>query len=173
MSTGTYQQSTAHLTKNQPKYTRAEALERVRGPATSLVVVASLYIAVIVLGGLIYTGQKTAEMMSAESETSLPLKGETIEERRAREKEEKQRVAEKNFIAFSLASIVGLIGVVCGAVVLAGGLKMKQLKSYKLAYSGAAFATIPVLSPLLVLGIPFGIWAMITIHDKEIKRYFT
>ena len=173
MSTGTYQQSTAHLTKNQPKYTRAEALQRVQSPAKSLIIVSSLFIAALILGAVYFVAGETARMMSAEPEIGVPIKGESIEQRLAREKDEKQRESERNFIIFSLVSITGLIGIVCSSVVLAGGLKMRQLKSYKLAYAGAAFATIPILSPLLVLGIPFGIWALITINDKEIKRYFT
>ena len=122
--------------------------------------------------GATYAAIATSELMSAEPEYTPKIEGESIEARREREKQEKARETEKNFLTFALVSIVSLIGVVCSSVVLAGGLKMKELKSYKLSYAAAAFATIPVLSPLLVLGIPFGIWAMVTIQNKEIKRYF-
>lgn len=173
MSTSAYQQSTAHLTKNLPKYTRAEALARVHGPATGLIAVSSLFIGAVFLVGLWYAASETAKMMSAEPEYTLPVKGESAELRRERERLERMQQSERNFITFALVSITVLISVVCSSVVLAGGIKMRQLKSYRFAYAAAAFATIPVLSPLLVLGIPFGVWALVIIQDKEIKRYFS
>ncbi len=62
--------------------------------------------------------------------------------------------------------------ILCAVVVLAGAVRMKQLKSFRFSTTAAAFAVIPVLSPGLVLGIPFGIWALIVINDKEVNRYF-
>lgn len=49
---------------------------------------------------------------------------------------------------------------------------MGHLKSLRLAYVGAILATIPILSPLVVLGIPFGIWAIVLLGKPRIREAF-
>lgn len=53
-----------------------------------------------------------------------------------------------------------------------GGAKLGHLESRRLAYVGAVLAVIPFLSPLYVLGIPFGIWALVLLRQPEIKLAF-
>jgi hypothetical protein len=174
MSTNIYQQSTTHLTKNLPKLTREQALKKVAGPALSLIIVSGLILSLIMAAGTYVVYQRTMEMMNPVDEAPAPVSdpNESIEQRRAREKALKQIEVEREFLSFALVSVVALVMVLCNVVVLAGAIRMKQLKSFRFSYTAAAFAVIPLLSPGAVLGIPFGIWALVVIHNKEVRRYF-
>jgi hypothetical protein len=55
-------------------------------------------------------------------------------------------------------------------VVTAG--KMLQLKAHKLAFVASILCVIPVISPLLVVGIPFGIWSLIVLNKPHVLRGF-
>jgi hypothetical protein len=54
---------------------------------------------------------------------------------------------------------------VCGA-------KMGHLESRWMACAGAILATIPILSPFVFLGIPFGIWALVLLRKENIRTAF-
>ncbi len=53
-----------------------------------------------------------------------------------------------------------------------GAAKMGFLESQRLAYAGAILSVIPVLSPLIYVGIPFGIWALVLLRQPEISQAF-
>jgi hypothetical protein len=79
--------------------------------------------------------------------------------------------------AFAAGQMVGglvgmIIGIVINALTLYGGLKMKQLEQHGLAMTAAVLAVIPCCSPCIILGIPFGIWALIVLNDAEVKAAF-
>ncbi|MFM8573452.1 MAG: hypothetical protein ACKOAU_17780 [Pirellula sp.] len=64
-------------------------------------------------------------------------------------------------------------GVAIGAVLISiGGAKMAFLESYKMARLGAILACIPVISPFILWGIPFGIWALVLLRDPAVKAAF-
>jgi len=77
-----------------------------------------------------------------------------------------------------MAVYMGLI--VCSGVILAtlatfyivAGQRMKHLRGYNQAYFASVMALIPVCSPVGVLGIPIGIWLLILLKDKDVKRAF-
>ena len=51
--------------------------------------------------------------------------------------------------------------------------RMHTLKSYGVAYAGAILSVIPLLgAPCCVLGIPFGIWALVVLNDPGVKGAF-
>ena len=66
-------------------------------------------------------------------------------------------------LALTLASIV----------IIWGGVKMLQLRSYGLAMTASVLALIPCISPCCVLGIPFGIWALVVLRNNDVKAAFT
>lgn len=72
--------------------------------------------------------------------------------------------------------IGGLIGnviaIAFNAVTLWGGLKMRNLEGYGLAMAAAIIACIPCCSPCVILGIPFGIWALVVLNDAQVKASF-
>jgi len=57
-------------------------------------------------------------------------------------------------------------------VIAVGGAKMAFMESYSMARIGAALACIPLISPFVVWGIPFGIWALIVLNDPKVKAAF-
>jgi hypothetical protein len=70
-------------------------------------------------------------------------------------------------------SIVALvIWIVMTAAILWGAIAMLRLSSYRDAFVAAVLSLIPVCSPCFVLGIPFGIWAIIILMRPEVRAKF-
>ena len=57
--------------------------------------------------------------------------------------------------------------------IIAGSICMLCLKGYSGALTAAILAVIPVCSPCFVLGIPFGIWAIVLLRKPDVKERFT
>ncbi len=72
-------------------------------------------------------------------------------------------------------------GVIIGAAMLsafycfavAGGILMGQLTNYHLCRVACILALIPILSPLIVVGIPFGVMGLAKLRRREVKRAFS
>jgi len=62
--------------------------------------------------------------------------------------------------------------VVANAVIMAGALQMKQLRNRGFAQCACVLALIPCLGPCFVLGIPFGIWGLVTLNDPQVRGAF-
>jgi hypothetical protein len=58
-------------------------------------------------------------------------------------------------------------------LVLIGAAKMQSLRSFEFAFAAAILAMIPCLTPCCVLGLPFGIWALVVLNKPEVKSQFT
>ena len=65
---------------------------------------------------------------------------------------------------------VGSIGL--SAFVLWAALKMRRLESYPLAFAACMVSLVPCLSPCCCLGIPFGIWGLVVMHDRSVRPHF-
>jgi hypothetical protein len=118
------------------------AKQRVAGPATALIVTAVL--------GLIQN--VLALLMTAVIAFGLPPNGNV-----------------EDAIPLFIISIIGVPG---GILMLIAALKMKKLESYGLAMAGAILGMIPYLSPCCLLGLPFGIWALVVLADSSVKAAF-
>ena len=68
--------------------------------------------------------------------------------------------------------VVAFIMLVLGVLIILGGVKMKQLRSYGLAMTATILAMIPCTSPCCVLGLPIGIWALVVLNNAEVKSAF-
>jgi hypothetical protein len=68
--------------------------------------------------------------------------------------------------------VMGIINLALGAVVIVGAVKMKNLESYGFAMAAAIIAMIPCISPCCLLGLPFGIWALVVLSDAGVKAAF-
>ena len=66
--------------------------------------------------------------------------------------------------AIGFALIQGFIGF-SGKLMLDG-------KSHGICMAGAIVACIPICTPCIVLGIPFGIWAIVVLQQPEVKQAF-
>jgi hypothetical protein len=75
-----------------------------------------------------------------------------------------------------LAGAVGvgmyLFAALLSAVIAVGANKMRQLQSYPFSMAAAVMAVIPFVSPCCLLGIPFGIWALVVLAKPEVKDAF-
>jgi hypothetical protein len=58
------------------------------------------------------------------------------------------------------------------AAIALGSVSMLRLKGYSSAYLAAILSVIPICSPCFVLGIPFGIWALVLLNRAEVKHRF-
>jgi len=67
--------------------------------------------------------------------------------------------------------VFGVVSALVGLGVLLGGLQMMRLRSRGLALTGAILAMVPV-SPFCLLGLPFGIWALVVLRKPEVKAAF-
>jgi len=67
---------------------------------------------------------------------------------------------------------LGLVGIILAVVVVIGALKMKRLENYGLAVAASIVALIPCTSPCCVLGLPFGIWALVVLSDGRVRAAF-
>ena len=176
MSANQYQQSTEYLTSKMPKLTREQALRHVRAPAIGLISVSGLALGLAfftLLGSVVIYGLKLLSPDDTQMVYVEPEPNETKEQREARKLREEKLAAEGNFLSLSTVFIFSMSFVLVYAIILTGAIKMLNLKRHPYAVTAAAIAMIPLLSPLAVLGIPFGVWAMIKLGNPEIKRYFT
>ncbi len=56
--------------------------------------------------------------------------------------------------------------------VMAGCFQMLRVESYSSALTAAIISVLPFCSPGLVLGIPFGIWAIVVLNNPRVKAAF-
>ena len=80
--------------------------------------------------------------------------------------------AEEAVVQLILSGFQAVIGVVVSILILIGGIKMRRLESQGWATAAAVMAMIPCISPCCLLGLPFGIWALVTMGDPQVKSAF-
>ncbi len=61
---------------------------------------------------------------------------------------------------------------ITNGVVLAASIRMFSMKSYGFAKTGAIISVIPCLGPCCILGIPFGIWALVVLAKPNVANAF-
>lgn len=77
-----------------------------------------------------------------------------------------------NLMGGTIGIVTGLIGLAIGGFVIFGCLKMMKLESYGLVMGAVVVAMIPCISPCCLLGLPFGIWALVVLNDPQVKGAF-
>lgn len=131
---------------------RARALSLVSGPAIALIVTAVLGIAYHLLGLAIHS-RSTAMVMPMYAANPDVL-----------------RMVRMWSGPIGLA--VNSFDVLAWIFILVGALKMQKLASHGLAMAAAIVALIPCISPCCVLGLPFGIWALVILSKPEVRSQF-
>lgn len=123
--------------------------QRVSGPATALIITGSLGIFFQMIGLLMVLAQMGIGVGIARGPEKIP-------------------------VLFNTGGqiIFGVIGLAVCAVVIIGAVKMKNLEQYTFATASAILAVIPCTSPCCLLGIPFGIWALVVLNDSSVKAAF-
>jgi hypothetical protein len=71
-----------------------------------------------------------------------------------------------------LGIIQNIIGGIVGIVVLMGASKMQRLQNYPFVFTASILAMVPCVSPCCMLGLPFGIWALVILNKPEVKAAF-
>lgn len=71
-----------------------------------------------------------------------------------------------------IAIVSNAIGIAVSVFILLGALRMQKLTGHGLAMAAAIIAMIPCFSPCCLLGIPFGIWALVVLSKPEVKSQF-
>lgn len=66
----------------------------------------------------------------------------------------------------------GLLLAVASAFVLFGATKMKNKSNLGLARASAIVALVPCVGPCCILGIPFGIWAILVLNKPNVQQSF-
>jgi hypothetical protein len=70
--------------------------------------------------------------------------------------------------------VIGIIGLLIGAINIAGGVRMRSLQGYGLAVLAAILAMIPCVSGVACCGLGevAGIWALIVLLSPDVKSQF-
>jgi hypothetical protein len=71
----------------------------------------------------------------------------------------------------SASYIMAFVTVAINAFITFGGMKMKNLESRGLALAASIIAIVPCFS-CFVVGIPVGIWCLVTLSKPEVKAAF-
>jgi hypothetical protein len=140
--------------KPRPGESKFLAQQRVAGPATALMVTAILGIlanlAVALLYGIVLAVSVNGHI---------------------REIDRHQDPAQLA-LGSGILVAAGVFGVVVGVLALFGAIRMKKLESYVLSIVTTILVMIPCISPCSLLGLPFGIWALVVLSDQSVKSAF-
>jgi hypothetical protein len=83
-----------------------------------------------------------------------------------------QFMAVLNIFQGPVGMAIGVLEMVAAALIVLGGIKMKNLRSYNLALTASIVAMIPYLSGCCCVGLPIGIWAIVILMDPNVKQSF-
>ena len=78
-------------------------------------------------------------------------------------------------MAYGPVGIVGaLFALVLSILIFMGALKMKSLRSYEFSVTAAILCMVPCVTPCCgwIIGLPFGIWALVVLRKPEVKSHF-
>ncbi|MFN3168725.1 MAG: hypothetical protein ACE37H_16835 [Phycisphaeraceae bacterium] len=122
--------------------------DRVNGPAIALMVTAGIGIALAIVGLLLNLLGAGVGAAQGGDEGAI------------------------NMMSGGVGVIQSIVGIAVGVVILMGAMKMKRLESHGFALTAAILAMIPCVSPCCLLGLPFGIWAIVVLNDANVKAAF-
>ncbi|HEX7619385.1 MAG TPA: hypothetical protein VF480_11790 [Verrucomicrobiae bacterium] len=133
---------------------RDAALKLVKGPAIALIIVASLGVVYYGFSGLftLFTG---GMMFHQEMPSNIPP----------------QMRAFIQGMQGPLAGLISLVIAVVNGFVLFGAIKLLRLQNFRLVMAAVIFAMLPCQCCCL-LGLPFGIWALMVLNKPQVKSQF-
>ncbi len=76
------------------------------------------------------------------------------------------------YIGFWGTSALGILGFLVAPVIIYGAIQMMCGRSFGLSRTAAILAVIPLTSCCFVIGIPFGIWALVVLSQPDVKALF-
>ncbi len=75
-------------------------------------------------------------------------------------------------VSITIRIIWSIVLLATSGAVIYGAIQMKNLRNYRSAMTAAIISIIPLLGPCCILGIPFGIWALIVLMQPDVKAAF-
>ncbi|HEY3762015.1 MAG TPA: GYF domain-containing protein [Verrucomicrobiae bacterium] len=143
---------------------RARALQMVKGPAIALIVTAAL--------GLLLTLWGLVQRLFMHS--NMDQFNQAMQQVNGSNPQMAQFMQKMMDFAYGPWGMVNsLFALVTLIFLLIGAIKMNSLRSYELAVTAAILAMIPcVTSCCCILGLPFGIWALVVLMKPEVKSHF-
>ncbi len=132
----------------EPNSARAAAMDQLKGPAIGLMATAGIGAAFQLLG-LVLNLMGVGMGALAQGNQDIP-----------------------SMLSGGIGAVFSVIGLIMAVVVFMGASKMKNAESYGFAMAAAIIAMIPCLGPCCLLGLPFGIWALIVLMKPEVKAAF-
>jgi hypothetical protein len=143
---------------------REAALQRVKVPAVALMVISILNIILALwsLIQLLFTNPNLQQLNSALEQLNNPQIQEFT-----------QKMFHLMYGPLGIANV--LVELAISALILVGAKKMKSLRSYEFALAAATMAMVPCLTPCCgyLLGLAFGIWALVVLRKPEVKSHFS
>jgi uncharacterized protein DUF4339 len=143
---------------------RETALQRVKIPAVALMVTAILNIVLALwsLIQMIFSSPDLQQLNSALAQLNNPQIEQFM-----------QKMLHLMYGPLGIVNI--LVELAISVLILAGAKKMKSLRSYEFALAAAALSTVPCLTPCCgyLLGLAFGIWALVVLRKPEVKSQFS
>jgi hypothetical protein len=138
-----------------PQFTpggEASAASRVKGPAIGMMVLAPLWI----IGLVIDLGVRMFNLANDQ----VPNFGGPAANQDAL------------YVGAIIGAVLALVCIVAQAFVFVGAYRMMKLESYRLAMTASIISVIPCASGCCLIGIPFGIWALVVLNDASVKAAF-
>ncbi len=132
----------------EPNSARAAAMDQLKGPAIGLMATAGIGAAFQLLG-LVLNLMGVGMGALAQGNQDIP-----------------------SMMSGGIGAVFSVIGLIMSVVVFMGASKMKNAESYGFAMAAAIIAMIPCLGPCCLLGLPFGIWALVVLMKPEEKAAF-
>jgi hypothetical protein len=138
----------------QPSFAQSGqvAASKVKAPAIALIVLAVLYILLLVvdLVGRIFN-LASGEIPNFGNQNLDP---------------------QALYIGAVIGAVLSVVFIALQVVVIIGSLKMISLSNYRMAMTTAVLSVIPCVSGYCIIGIPFGIWALVLLKDPVVKAAF-
>jgi len=160
---------------------QATAASRTNLPGIFLIIcgVLNLLAALFELGNVAYIAVQPAEELAKQQDSMTEMMEKIFPQAKEEIEKEKQKqaVAPEQLKTKSImqSAIFAAILFVTALLPLIGGIRMRALRSYGLAVTGAIVAAIPCLSPASCpcgLGLIFGIWALVVLLNADVKAAF-
>jgi hypothetical protein len=138
-------------------FARDAALEKIKAPAVALIVVAILNIVLSVWNAikLIFFRPNLDQELAKYPQFQDP---------------QVQHIIQLFYGPIGIGSAIFTL--LMGVVILFGAMQMRKLENYVFAFTAAILAILPCVSACCILGLPFGIWALVIMNKPEVKSQF-
>jgi hypothetical protein len=130
--------------------------DRVKGPAIALIVTGAL--GIFLYAASLFTDTLLAALMRAF----------TVPEKDLQKSLDSMHPFGRTFDYAQIG-----IGLALSLFVLYGGMQMMKLRHRGIVMAAAITALIPCIGPCCLVGIPIGIWVLVTISKPDVKTAFT